>query len=84
MQIKTRWGARMDLKEKTAENLAYMLEKMSVQLDVANKLVFDPKGYDLSKYDDIKYMYEFIMKKDTLSTAETSALVDELRSVRLD
>lgn len=74
----------MELKEKSAENVAYMLEKMSIKLDVANKLVFDPKGYDLSKYDDIKFMYEFIMKKSTLSAAETSALVDELRSVRID
>lgn len=74
----------MDLKEKTAENVAYMLDKMSTRLDVANQIVFDPKGYDISKYDDIKFMYDFIMKKENLSAAETSAFIDELRSVRVE
>lgn len=73
----------MDLNEKTAENVAYMLDKMSTQLGVANQIVFDPKGYDLEKYEEIKFMYDFIMKKSTLSAAETSALIDELRSVRI-
>ncbi len=84
MQHKFMWGARMDLTEKTSENVAYMLGKMSEQLGVANRIVFDPKGYDLSKYDEIKMMYEMIMTKRNLSAAETSALIDELRSVRID
>ncbi len=74
----------MDLNEKSEDNLAYMLDKMSIQLDVANQIVFDPKGYDLSKYDEIKFMYDIIMKKGTLSAAESSAFIDELRSVRIE
>jgi len=74
----------MDLNKPTEDNLKFMLEKMSEKLDVANQIVFDPKGYDLDKYDDLKFMYEFIMKKDYLSAAEIHAFVDELRSVRKD
>jgi len=72
----------MDLTKPSEENLKFMLEKMSKKLDVANQIVFDPKGYNLDKYDDLKFMYEFIMKKDHLSTAEIQAFVDELRTVR--
>lgn len=74
----------MDLNKPTEDNLKFILEKMSEKLDVANQIVFDPKGYDLDKYDDLKFMYEFIMKKDYLSAAEIHAFVDELRSVRKD
>lgn len=74
----------MDLNEKSAENVTYMLDQMAKKLEVANQIVFDPKGYDLSKYDEIKFMYDFIMKQNTLSAAETSAFIDELRSVRVD
>ncbi|HLR14868.1 MAG TPA: DUF1128 domain-containing protein [Bacillota bacterium] len=74
----------MDLNEKSAENVSYMLDQMAKKLEVANQIVFDPKGYDLSKYDEIKFMYDFIMKQNTLSAAETTAFIDELRSVRVD
>lgn len=74
----------MDLNQPTEDNLKFMLEKMSEKLDVANQIVFDPKGYDMDKYDDLKLMYEFIMKKNYLSAAEIHAFVDELRSVRKD
>lgn len=74
----------MDLNEKSAENVSYMLDQMAKKLEVANQIVFDPKGYDLSKYDEIKFMYDFIMKQNTLSAAETTAFIDELRSVRID
>lgn len=84
MHNKFTWGAKMDLTEKTPENVAYMLDKMSEQLDVANRIVFDPKGYDLAKYDEIKMMYDMIMKRRNLSAAETTAFIDELRNVRIE
>jgi len=74
----------MDLNKPSEENLKFMLEKMSEKLDVANEIVFDPKGYKLDKYDELKFMYEFIINKDQLSVAEIHAFVDELRSVRKD
>jgi|GEM_PF-721234 len=72
----------MSLTNATEENLQFILEQLAKKLDVANQIVFDPKGYDLDKYEELKHMYDFIMKKDHLSTAEIQAFIDELRSVR--
>ncbi|HLR75609.1 MAG TPA: DUF1128 domain-containing protein [Virgibacillus sp.] len=72
----------MNLNQPTEENLKYILEQLSKKLDVANQIVLDPKGYDLAKYEDLKFMYDVLMKKDKLSASETHAFIDELRSVR--
>lgn len=74
----------MNLQNPSEENLKYMLEKMSAKLDVANQIVFNPDGYDIEKYDDLKFMYDVIMQKDNFSTSEIHAFIDELRSVRKD
>lgn len=74
----------MNLNNPSEENLKYMLEKMSVKLDVANQIVFNPDGYDIDKYDELKFMYDVIMQKDHFSTSEIHAFIDELRSVRKD
>src|SRR5699024_9344389 len=75
-------GVHMNLTQPTEENLKYILEQLSKKVDVANKIVLDPKGYDLAKYEDIKLMYDVLMKKDKLSASETQAFIDELRKVR--
>lgn len=72
----------MNLNQPTEENLKIILEHMSKKLDVANRIVFDPKGYDLEKYDELKFMYEVLMNKNHLSASEIHAFIDELRSVR--
>lgn len=72
----------MDLNQPTKENLKYILEKMSEKLNVANQIVFDPDGYQLENYDELKFMYDVIMKKDHLSAQEIHALIDELSAVR--
>ncbi|HEX6593903.1 MAG TPA: DUF1128 domain-containing protein [Bacillota bacterium] len=72
----------MNLEQATPENLKYILDELSERLDVANRLIMDPEGYDLNKYDELKDMYEFVVQKERLSPSETQAFIDELRSVR--
>lgn len=72
----------MSLEKPTFENMEYMLNKLSSLLGVANRSLMDAKDYDLAKYDDLKYMYEILTKKGSLSPAETQAFISELRAVR--
>jgi len=72
----------MNLEQPSQENLEYILNRMAEKLDVANRMIMDPEGYNLNKYDDLKFMYDMVMNKDRLSPSETQAFVDELRSVR--
>jgi len=72
----------MDLDKPTEENLKYILDQLGDKLGVANRILLDVKDYDLNRYDDIKFLYEHVLKAGTLSPAETHAFIDELRAVR--
>ncbi|MBC5635931.1 DUF1128 domain-containing protein [Ornithinibacillus sp. BX22] len=73
----------MNLKNPTIENLTYLLNELADHLSVVNRSLFDPEDYDLSKYEDIKFMYDMVVKKGNLSALETQAFIEELRKVRL-
>lgn len=72
----------MNLEKPSQENLEFILNELAEKLDVANRMIMEPEGYNLNKYDDLKFMYDVIMTKSRLSPSETQAFVDELRTVR--
>ncbi|HAM79361.1 DUF1128 domain-containing protein [Ornithinibacillus bavariensis] len=72
----------MDLENPSMENLTYILEDMAKRLSVVNRSLLNPNDYDLSKYEDIKFMYDVIIQKGSLSAFETQAFIEELRHVR--
>lgn len=72
----------MNLEKPTKENLKYILDELGNHLGVANKVLLDEKDYDVSRYDDLKFLYEHVVKSGTLSPSEIHAFIDELRSVR--
>ena len=75
-------GDKVDLNTSNEKNLAFILSRMDNQLGVANKSLFNPKDYDLTKYDDIIQMYELVTNQATLSPLETQAFLEELKRVR--
>lgn len=72
----------MNLENKSEENLSFMLTKIANKLEVANKSLFNIKDYDIDKYEDLKFMYEMVVKKDKLSPLEIQAFLDELKKAR--
>lgn len=72
----------MNLDQPTQENLKYILEQLGDKLGVANRILLDEKDYDLNKYDDLKFLFDHVIKSGKLSPAETAAFIDELRTVR--
>lgn len=72
----------MDLSLHTEENLTYLLEKIGDKLSVANRILLDEKDYDIQYYEDLKFLYDLVMKRDTLSPSEVNAFIDELKAIR--
>lgn len=72
----------MNLNQPTLENLAYILEELGNQLGVANRILLDEKDYDLNRYDDLKFLYDHVIKAGSLTPSEIHAFIDELKTVR--
>lgn len=72
----------MDLHIASKDNLEFILGELTKHLDVANHSLFDPDDYDLHKYNDLKSMYDMIIKMGKLSPMETQDFIDELKKVR--
>lgn len=74
----------MDLSIASDENLAYLLDKIGDKLAVANRIIVDPKDYDIQQYESLKLLYDYIQGRDSFSPAEVEAFVDELKTLRKD
>ncbi|MEN2766479.1 DUF1128 domain-containing protein [Ornithinibacillus xuwenensis] len=72
----------MNLENPSKENLQFILEELAERLAVVNRSIMDAEDYDISKYDDIKFMYDMVVQKGKLSASETQAFIQELRTVR--
>ncbi len=74
----------MNLSSPSIENIGYMVEKIKQKLKVLNLGAIDPAHFDANLYDDLKDIYEFVMKKNTFSPNEMAAIAEELGRLRKD
>lgn len=72
----------MNLSEKTIENVEYMIEQIKEKLKVLNLGAIKPSHFDEEMYEELKEIYEMVMKKPSFSPNEMQALVEELGSLR--
>ncbi|WP_026906089.1 DUF1128 domain-containing protein [Paucisalibacillus globulus] len=72
----------MSLENPTKENLALLLNDLADRLSVVNRSIMDAEDYDLTKYEEIKFLYDMIVQKGKLSVSETQAFIEELSKVR--
>ncbi|TFB23240.1 DUF1128 domain-containing protein [Filobacillus milosensis] len=72
----------MNLNEPTEENLKYIIEDMSKQLQVLNPSIMEPDNFDLENYHQIKQLYDMVQMKDQISVSEIHAIIDELKKYR--
>ncbi|WP_138414896.1 DUF1128 domain-containing protein [Aquibacillus sediminis] len=70
------------LNEATEENLEFIINELASMLQVVNRSIMDPEDYDISKYDELKSLYDMLKQKGSLSVAETQAFIQELSSIR--
>lgn len=72
----------MNLTNKSVENVEYMIEKIKEKLKVLNLGAIKPSHFDENMYEDLKDIYELVMKKNSFSPNEMQAIVEELGSLR--
>ncbi|WP_408005289.1 DUF1128 domain-containing protein [Pseudalkalibacillus berkeleyi] len=67
---------------KSHENMAYMLDQIKKQLQVVNTGVMRSDDFNLEQYEDLKDLYDFVMKKSHFSVNETEGIIEELSELR--
>lgn len=72
----------MNLSEKTIENVEYMIEQIKEKLKVLNLGAIKHSHFDEEMYEELKEIYEMVMKKPSFSPNEMQALVEELGNLR--
>ncbi|ADU92916.1 DUF1128 domain-containing protein [Geobacillus sp. Y412MC52] len=72
----------MDLSKRSAENVAYMIEQLKQKLKVLNWDAIKPSHFSEEWYDELRDIYEMVMKRETFSPNEMQAIVEELGSLR--
>ncbi|GIP30438.1 UPF0435 protein [Paenibacillus sp. J23TS9] len=72
----------MDLSQKNAENIEYMIEQIKTKLRMASGAAMNASAFSIDQYEDIRDVYELVMNKSNLSISEVEALVSELGRLR--
>ncbi|MFE8697325.1 DUF1128 domain-containing protein [Cytobacillus sp. FJAT-53684] len=72
----------MELTKKSTENVEYMIEKIKDKLKVLNLGAIKPSHFDEEMYEELKDIYDLVMKKNSFSPNEMQALVEELGNLR--
>ncbi|RLL45287.1 DUF1128 domain-containing protein [Oceanobacillus piezotolerans] len=72
----------MSLETASQANLKIILDQLADYLNVVNRGLLDADDYDLNKYDELKSMYDMVVKKGRLSSSEAQAFIEELANIR--
>ncbi|WP_191559638.1 DUF1128 domain-containing protein [Metabacillus idriensis] len=71
-----------NLSVKSVENVEYMIEQIKEKLRVINIGAIKPSHFDEEMYEELKDIYDLVMKKSTFSPNEMQAIVEELGNLR--
>ena len=72
----------MNLQEKNAENIQFILDKIKDKLQVVNGGALLPENFDINKYENLLDLFYMIDKKTSFSVSEIEAIIKELGSLR--
>ncbi|MDW0110843.1 DUF1128 domain-containing protein [Sporosarcina aquimarina] len=72
----------MDLTQPTPENVSYMINQIKEKLRMVNVDAMKAENFSTSQYEDLQYIYNMVMKRDTITPNEMQAIVAELGSLR--
>lgn len=72
----------MDLSKQSPENVVYMIEKIKEKLRMVNVDAMKAEHFNTSQYEDLHYIYEMVMKRETITPNEMQAIAAELGALR--
>ena len=65
----------MDLSTPSQENVVYMIEQMKDKLRMVNVDAMKSEHFSEENYEDLLYLYEMVMKRESFSPSEMQAIV---------
>ncbi len=72
----------MDLSNPTKENVIFMIDQIKEKLRMVNVDAMKSEHFTDEHYEDLHYLYEMVMKRNSFSPSEMQAIVSELGSLR--
>lgn len=72
----------MNLSNPTKENVIFMIEQIKEKLRMVNVDAMKSEQFQEDNYEDLHYLYEMVMKRNSFSPSEMQAIVLELGSLR--
>ncbi|MBO1581160.1 MULTISPECIES: DUF1128 domain-containing protein [Bacillus] len=68
----------MDLSVKSQENVEYMVEAIKEKLRMVNAGAMRAESFNEEMYEDLRDIYDHVMKRETFSISEMQAITEEL------
>ncbi|KFN01611.1 DUF1128 domain-containing protein [Bacillus clarus] len=68
----------MDLSVKSEENVEYMVEAIKEKLRMVNAGAMRATNFNQEMYEDLRDIYDHVMKRETFSISEMQAITEEL------
>jgi len=72
----------LDLNNQTIENVEYMIEQIKEKLRVMNLGAIKPSHFDENMYEELKDIYDLVMRKNNFSPSEMQAIAEELGNLK--
>ncbi len=83
MIIKNEKGDKVvDLSVKSAQNIQYMVNQITTKLRMVNTGAISPEHFSTSSYEDLKDIYDLVIRKQSFSPNEMQAIAEELGNLR--
>ncbi|WP_028401646.1 DUF1128 domain-containing protein [Ectobacillus panaciterrae] len=68
----------MDLSVKSRENIEHMVEAIKEKLRMVNAGAVRAENFKEEMYEDLRDIYDHVMKRETFSISEMQAITEEL------
>nr|WP_209438010.1 DUF1128 domain-containing protein [Mesobacillus selenatarsenatis] len=72
----------VDLTKNSPENVDFMVEKIKEKLKFMNLGAIKSTHFDSEMYEELKEIYDMIMRKNNFSPNEMQAIAEELGNLR--
>lgn len=72
----------MNLDEANDDNLAFIIHDLGKRLNIVNRSLLDPDDFRLDDYEEVRDIYEMVVKRSNLSSMDIEGILSELGELR--
>ncbi|MBO0993445.1 DUF1128 domain-containing protein [Bacillus sp. SD088] len=72
----------MDLSQNTPENIEYMVNQIATKIKMVNASAIQYTDMGMATFEELRDIYEMVLRKNNFSPGEMQALAEELGRLR--